>query len=364
MGIFVEKGDLVTKNIFLVIPSLNPDEKLGKTIKSMLEAGFGAIIVVDDGSDAEHKAYFPTGNNSITLLTHEENRGKGAALKTAFKYIKENFPDVYGVVTADGDGQHTPEDALRCAEAIEDKREIVLGCRDFSGPDVPKRSKFGNKTTSFIFGALCGKAISDTQTGLRGFPGCLLDYLCNISGDRFEYETNMLLKCIGDGVGIKEIKIETVYIVENATSHFRPIRDSIRVYRFLVNYVLSSLFSFLADISLFYIVSRLLSKSAILPAVYIPAAATVFARIASSSLNYYINKTKVFENKGKIRNTIFKYYTLAAAQMLLSAGIVTLLSYLFGAHSLGSTVIKMFVDTFIFLLSFRIQKLWVFKGEE
>lgn len=364
MGIFVEKGDLVTKNIFLVIPSLNPDEKLGKTIKSMLEAGFGGIIVVDDGSDAEHKAYFPTENNSITLLTHEVNRGKGAALKTAFKYIKENFPDVYGVVTADGDGQHTPEDALRCAEAIEDKREIVLGCRDFSGPDVPKRSKFGNKTTSFIFRFLCGKAISDTQTGLRGFPGCLLDYLCTVSGDRFEYETNMLLKCISDGVAIKEIKIETVYIEENATSHFRPVRDSIRVYRFLVNYILSSFVSFLADISLFYILSRLFAKSAILPAVYIPAAATFLARAASSSLNYYINKTKVFENKGKIRNTVFKYYTLAAAQMLLSAGIVTLLSYLFGAHSLGSTVIKIFTDTFIFLLSFRIQKLWVFKGEK
>lgn len=354
----------MTKNIFLVIPSLNPDEKLGRTIKSMLEAGFESIIVVDDGSDEDHKAFFPAENNNIVLLTHKVNRGKGAALKTAFRYIRENFPDTYGVVTADGDGQHTPEDVLRCAEAIENKREIVLGCRDFSGPDVPKRSRFGNRTTSFIFKTLCGKAISDTQTGLRGFPASLLEYLCTVSGDRFEYETNMLLKCIGDGIDIKEIEIKTVYIEENATSHFRPVRDSIRVYRFLVNYIFSSLVSFLADISLFYIFSRLFAKSDILSSVYIPAAATVLARVVSSSLNYYINKTKVFENKGSIGKTIFKYYTLAAAQMLLSAGIVTLLSYLFGAYSLGSTVIKIFVDTFIFFLSFRIQKLWVFKGEK
>ena len=364
MGIFVEKGDVVQKNIFLVIPSLNPDEKLGKTIKSMLEAGFNDIIVVDDGSDSEHKQFFPTENNNITLLTHEVNRGKGAALKTAFRYIKENFPDVYGVVTADGDGQHSPEDVLRCAEEIGDKREVVLGCRDFSGPDVPKRSRFGNRTTTFIFKSLCGKAISDTQTGLRGFPACLLDYLCEISGDRFEYETNMLLKFIGDGVDIKEIKIKTVYIEENKTSHFRPVRDSIRVYRFLVNYIISSLASFLADISLFAAFSFLFEKTAALKAVYIPVVATILARIVSATLNYYINKTKVFENKGKIKNTIFKYYSLAIMQMGLSAGIVTLLSYLFGAHSLGSTVIKMFVDTFIFLLSFRIQKLWVFKGDK
>ncbi|MBO4734302.1 MAG: glycosyltransferase family 2 protein, partial [Clostridia bacterium] len=175
----------MTKNIFLVIPSLNPDEKLGKTIKSMIDAGFNDIIVVDDGSDENHKQFFPTANNNITLLTHEVNRGKGAALKTAFSYIKENFPEAYGVVTADGDGQHAPEDVVRCAGEISDKREIVLGCRDFSGPDVPRRSRFGNRTTSFIFKTLCGKAISDTQTGLRGFPAALLDYLCGISGDRF-----------------------------------------------------------------------------------------------------------------------------------------------------------------------------------
>ena len=353
----------MAKRIFLVIPSLNPDEKLAKTIKSMIEAGFNDIIVVDDGSDEAHKQFFPTANNNITLLTHEVNRGKGAALKTAFKYISENYPDAFGVVTADGDGQHAPADVLRCAEMIDDKRQIVLGCRDFSGPDVPPRSRFGNRTTTFIFKTLCGKAISDTQTGLRGFPACLLGYLCNINGDRFEYETNMLLKFIGDDIAIKEIKIETVYIEDNATSHFRPIRDSIRVYRFLFNYVLSSLFSFLVDIICFYVFSRILGFAGIVGSVYIPAVATVLARVISSTVNYYINKTKVFENKGKVKNTIFKYYSLAILQMGLSAGIVTGLTYLFGAQSLGSSVIKMFVDTFIFLLSFRIQKLWVFKGE-
>ena len=350
------------KNVFLVIPSLNPDEKLGKTVKGMIDAGFENVLIVDDGSDEQHKKFFPAGNNSITVLTHEVNKGKGAALKTALKYIKENYPDIMGVVTADGDGQHTPKDVLACAKAITDKKEIVLGCRDFSGREVPVRSKFGNKTTSLIFKALCGKAISDTQTGLRGFPVSLLDYLCDISGDRFEYETNMLLKCISDDVEIKEIKIETVYLEDNATSHFRPIIDSVRIYRFLINYILSSFASFIADITLFYIFSVLFRSFSIFPLLIIPTAATVCARAISSALNYYINKTKVFDNKGKMSNTILKYYALAIPQMLVSAGAVTFLTYIFSAGSSASSIIKAVVDTVIFFVSFRIQKLWVFKG--
>ena len=350
-------------NVFLIIPSLNPDEKLAKTVKGMLEAGFQNIIIVDDGSDEEHKQYFPSGNNSITVLTHNVNKGKGAALKTAFKYVLDNFPDADGVVTADGDGQHTPSDVVACAEAIEDNRQIVLGCRDFTGDDVPKRSRFGNHITSFVFKTLCGKAISDTQTGLRAFPKVLLNYLCDINGDRFEYETNMLLKCISDDIDIKEIKIETVYLDDNETSHFRPFRDSVRIYKFLINYILSSLASFLTDIVFFYIFSRIFHAIPIVSLVLIPAVATACARVVSSAVNYYINKTKVFDNKGSVKKTILRYYALAVPQMLISAGLVTLLSYLFGAASFGSSIIKVFVDTFIFFLSFRIQKSWVFKGD-
>ncbi|MBO4468682.1 MAG: bifunctional glycosyltransferase family 2/GtrA family protein, partial [Clostridia bacterium] len=339
-------------------------EQLAKTVKGMLDIGFESIVLVDDGSDAEHKANFPAESNSVTVLTHEVNKGKGAALKTAFAYINENFPDAFGVVTADGDGQHTPQDVLRCAEAIEDKRQIILGCRDFSGEDVPGKSRFGNKTTSFIFKTLCGKAISDTQTGLRGFPGCLLSYLCDISGDRFEYETNMLLRCISDRVDIKEIKIETVYLDSNKATHFRPIRDSIRIYKFLINYILSSFISFVADISLFYVFSRLFSRLFADSSPMIPIVATVCARAISSGINYYINRTKVFESKQQVKKTLLKYYALAIPQMLVSAGAVTLLTVIFGAHSFGSSIIKIFVDTVIFLVSFRIQKSWVFKGEK
>lgn len=344
-------------NIYIIIPSLNPDNKLKKTVEGMLNTGFSHILLVDDGSDSEHKKYFPEENESITVLTHKTNLGKGAALKTAFNYILDNVPDACGVITVDGDGQHTPEDTLKCADELEKKNgAVILGCRDFSGKDVPKRSRFGNKTTSFVFKLLCGISVSDTQTGLRAFPRSVLSELIKIKGERFEYETNMLLVLSRKGISFKEVKISTVYLEENASSHFRPIRDSIRIYHFILSFFMSSAISTVIDIVLFYILSRILSDALGTATVL---AATVLARAVSSFTNYIINKQKVF-NSEKIENSVLKYYALAIPQMLVSALIVTILKSIFTAGSFVSTIIKMIVDTVLFFISYRIQNCWVF----
>ena len=344
-------------NIYIIIPSLNPDIKLKKTVEGMLNTGFSHILLVDDGSDSEHKKYFPEENESITVLTHKTNLGKGAALKTAFNYILDNVPDACGVITVDGDGQHTPEDTLKCADELEKKNgAVILGCRDFSGKDVPKRSRFGNKTTSFVFKLLCGISVSDTQTGLRAFPRSVLSELIKIKGERFEYETNMLLVLSRKGISFKEVKISTVYLEENASSHFRPIRDSIRIYHFILSFFMSSAISTVIDIVLLYILSRILSDALGTATVL---AATVLARAVSSFTNYIINKQKVF-NSEKIENSVLKYYALAIPQMLVSALIVTILKSIFTAGSFVSTIIKMIVDTVLFFISYRIQNCWVF----
>lgn len=344
-------------NIYIIIPSLNPDNKLKKTVEGMLNTGFSHILLVDDGSDSEHKKYFPEENESITVLTHKTNLGKGAALKTAFNYILDNVPDACGVITVDGDGQHTPEDTLKCADELEKKNgAVILGCRDFSGKDVPKRRRFGNKTTSFVFKLLCGISVSDTQTGLRAFPRSVLSELIKIKGERFEYETNMLLVLSRKGISFKEVKISTVYLEENASSHFRPIRDSIRIYHFILSFFMSSAISTVIDIVLFYILSRILSDALGTATVL---AATVLARAVSSFTNYIINKQKVF-NSEKIENSVLKYYALAIPQMLVSALIVTILKSIFTAGSFVSTIIKMIVDTVLFFISYRIQNCWVF----
>lgn len=349
------------ENIIIVIPSLNPDEKLGMTVSGLKQAGFENILVINDGSDKEHLAFFPK-EDEVILLHHRRNRGKGAALKSAFKYIKNNLPEMMGIITVDGDGQHKPEDVKKCAEALDvNKKTAVLGCRDFSLPQVPARSRFGNKTTSLVFRLLCGMKISDTQTGLRAFSRKLLPLLCSIEGERFEYETNMLLKFKSNDIEFSEVKIETVYIEENRTSHFHAIKDSIRVYKFILAFALSSAISFLADISLFYLLAKILGDVLGGAAELV---ATVGARIISSFINFSINKNKVFSNKAPFFKTLLKYYALALPQMAASALLVTTLTLLFGAHAEGATVIKIIVDAILFLLSYRIQQNWVFADKK
>ena len=348
----------MSNNIYVIIPSLNPDEKLKKTVSGMLEAGFERIIIVNDGSDKEHIDNFPHSSENITVIHRRQNHGKGAALKVAFRHILRNCPDAAGVVTVDGDGQHSPSDAAACAEALAGiGKGAVLGCRDFSGEDVPRRSRMGNHMTSWVFKVLCGMKISDTQTGLRAFPVSLLPLLLSVKGDRFEYETNMLLKFRQCGVEIREVPIETVYIEENATSHFRPIQDSLRIYRFILVYILSSAVSFIADLSVFYLVLKLLGG---VLGKWAELGATAAARAISSIINYNINRTKVFNADSKSRGKLWRYYALAIPQMFVSAGLVTLISHSLKAAPFLATVIKLIVDTVIFFVNYRIQQTWVF----
>ena len=349
------------EDIMIVIPSLNPDEKLKATISGIKAAGFNNILVVNDGSSKDNLPYFPS-EDEVILLTHRQNRGKGAALKTAFRYINHNLPNISGVITADGDGQHTPEDIVNCAKALDtNANEVILGCRDFLDPQVPPRSRFGNRTTSLVFKLLCGMNISDTQTGLRAFPRKLFGLLCTIEGERFEYETNMLLKFKQHGIALKEVKIQTVYIDENHTSHFHAIRDSIRVYRFILSFLLSSVISSVADISIFYLIAKL--AGAMLGGAT-ELVATVGARTISSLINFGINKKKVFTNKSALLPTLLKYYALALLQMLASAGLVTLFSSLLSANAEGASAIKLVVDTLLFFISYRIQQNWVFSEKK
>jgi glycosyltransferase involved in cell wall biosynthesis len=125
--------------VSIVIPSLDPDEKLLAVVDGLLATGFDDIILVNDGSKPENLAYFETAaaNSQVTVLHHPVNLGKGAALKTAFAWFLENRAERVGVVTADGDNQHHPEDIKACAQHLCDTGNFTLGVRDFSLPHVP-----------------------------------------------------------------------------------------------------------------------------------------------------------------------------------------------------------------------------------
>ena len=359
--------------ISVVLPSLDPDEKLHRVIDGLLEYGFTDIILVNDGSKEENLHYFYDEANAhpqIHLLHHEVNRGKGAALKTAFTWFLENRPEGLGVVTVDGDDQHHPEDTRACVEHMLQTGHLTLGCRDFTLDHVPARSRFGNHTTSLVFKIFCGMTISDTQTGLRAIPRDDLVILNGVYGDRFEYETNMLLALKEHGIPFDEVKIRTVYIEENKSSHFRAIRDSWRIYKLILahffRYTVSSIVSFVVDAGLVYVLTRVLA--ALLTAVpalnFLP---TAIARVVSSLLNFFMNKKLVFRADTDTGRSMLRYYALAIpqllAQTLIEMGIFSLFA-IPPEQAFLRTAIHILVMTVLFIVSFTVQQRWVFAPDK
>ncbi len=359
-------------NISVVLPSLDPDEKLSAVVDGLLSQGFSQIILVNDGSKPENLHFFldlAAQHPEIHLLHHDVNRGKGAALKTAFTWFLANCPQGVGVVTVDGDNQHHPEDTRACCEQMLSTGHIVLGCRDFTLPHVPPRSRFGNHTTSLIFKIFVGMTVSDTQTGLRAIPRAQLEILNTVAGDRFEYETNMLLAMHDNAMAYDEVKIRTVYIEENKSSHFRVIHDSWRIYRLILGhffrYAASSLVCAAVDTVMFSLLSALLRGG--MDGFGLTAACTVGARVVSSLLNFFLNKHLVFRSSGSTSQAMGRYYLLAvvvlAAQTLLDQGFYWLL-HISSAHVGLRTVVHILVMTGLYIVSYMAQQRWVFAPQK
>src|SRR5665648_22329 len=179
----------------VIIPAFNPDEKLIDLVEKLTKMEF-QIIAVNDGSGQEYWHIFDTikARYQCDLCNHSENMGKGAALKTGIQYADVNYPECSGYITADADGQHSPEDMLSVANSLEMNPDgLVLGTRNFSKNGIPLKSICGNRITSLVFFLSTGKKCRDTQTGLRGIPRKFTELSLSISGDKYEYEMNMLL---------------------------------------------------------------------------------------------------------------------------------------------------------------------------
>ena len=353
--------------ISVILPSLDPDEKLNAVIDGLLEYGFSDIILVNDGSKPENLHYFTDAAQAhpeIHVLTHEVNRGKGAGLKTAFNYVLENRPDTLGVVTVDGDNQHHPEDTRACCEHMLQTGRITLGCRDFSLPHVPPRSRFGNKTTSAVFKLFCGITLSDTQTGLRAFPRDTLELMAQVGGDRFEYETNVLLAMKTNGLPFDEVKIRTVYIAENKSSHFHWLKDSWRIYKLILahffRYTLSSLFCAGVDVGMFALFDHLLASSEAAVHDTVPY---VLARVISSLLNFFINQRVVFQSRESTGKALLRYYAVAVPQLLVQMGLTNGVFWLLHVGSNAGWLRSLWyiiVMTVLYFISYAIQQRWVF----
>ena len=218
-----------------IIPSLDPDDKLIKLVNDLIENNFKRIIIVDDGSPDKTIFNKLDEKDEVVLLTHKVNKGKGAALKTAFSYYKDNLMNKYkGVVCVDSDGQHSISDTINIGNVMIKENKFVLGTRLFNTKATPLRNKTGNRITSNMFHKLYGVYLKDTQTGLRAIPNRLIDFHLNVEGERFEYEMNVLIDLVKNNEEIIEENIKTIYLKNsNRRSHFKVVRDSYRIYKIL-----------------------------------------------------------------------------------------------------------------------------------
>lgn len=345
------------KDIVIIIPAYQPHEQIMKDFLSTLKKEFTNIVIVDDGSGKKHASFFEKlEKEGYTVLRHYMNYGKGRAIKTAFNYCLNEYSNLIGVITADCDGQHSVKDIKKCAEKLKEEKEtLVIGTRNFNEKQVPLRSRFGNKLTRTMFNLFVGIKITDTQSGLRAFGKKAIEKFLTVNGERFEYETNMLIKCKEEDIKISEVPIDTIYINNNELSHFNPIKDSIMIYKLFIKYIIVALSSFLIDIGLFTIFMQFLPdvKLGIITSIVM---ATILARIVSSTYNFLVNKKIVFK-KAK-EKVLRKYYFLVIVQMFISAFLV---SNLFNILGINSTILKIVVDIIIFIINFYIQREWVFK---
>lgn len=338
--------------MIVVIPAYEPDEKLLRVVAELKRDTDYTIVVVNDGSSEAAEPVFAALPEGVTLLRHAQNRGKGRALKTAYEYIAAHFPQSEGIVTVDADGQHLPADVVRVSEDWEAHPEaLVLGSRRFTGT-VPWRSRAGNAITRVVFRLSTGVSVYDTQTGLRAFAVSSIPMMLEMRGERYEYEINVLLYATRQHMPIREVTIETVYIADNASSHFHPMRDSWRIYKMILLFAASSLLAAAVDYVLVLSLSALFAKQAqgLLWSV-------VLARVISSFLNYMLNRKLVFEDCS--RRSVFRYYLVAAGIMAANYGLLSLIS---GVMPLA--LAKLLVELALYPLSFYLQRRFVFaRGE-
>ena len=320
------------------------------------------MVIVDDGSGESYRSIFDEAKRFInghgTVISYEDNRGKGFALKTGFKYVLENLPNAIGVVTADSDGQHNPASIDRVYKALLSEPEsLILGIREFDKNSVPWKSYWGNTITAKVMNLITGIYISDTQSGLRGIPRAFMTELLTLKENRYDFEMKMLIETYGK-YPIREISVETIYdSKDNHKTHFNPFIDSIKIYATIgkkfFKFIISSLSSCVLDLSLFSLFIKLLPE-----ATFCVALSTILARVISASYNYVINYLIVFNSTKKKALSAVKYLSLAITIMLLSAALTT-----FGATFftfVPKLLIKVVVDFILFLLSFYIQRKYVF----
>jgi len=347
-------GLRVKAGVALLIPAFRPGRGLVDLVKSFREAvndlEWDGIVVVDDGSGSEYAHIFLelSALDGVQVIPHAVNLGKGAALKAGMNFILCAFPNICGVVTADADGQHDPLDVARVRDRfLQNPGSLVLGVRTF-GRAVPFRSRIGNQITRRVTSAVLGQRLGDTQTGLRAIPAHLVAGLLRVPAAGYEFESEMLVAVKHLCVPVTEQPIRTIYEPDNPSSHFQPLRDSIRIYSVLLRFSFISILTAVLDNAVFFMLWRGTGNIGLSQA---------GARAVAVLFNYSVVRRKVFLSEEKHRLLLPRYLLVVLANGLISYLGIWLLT---GMTSAGVVPAKILAEAALFLANFILQRDFVF----
>lgn len=343
----------------LLIPIYEPTEKVLPFLKQFQKEDFDAFLVVDDGSGEKYRSIFDSVQEQTVfpVLSYEDNKGKGHALKEGIRSLLKDYPDLDTIVTADGDGQHLRKDILRVAEKTKEfPSAVILGVRDFA--NAPAKSASGNKWSARYFYIATHRKVSDCQTGLRALPKESFDMALHAYGERFDYEMNFLLPASRE-YGVKEVTIETIYEDGNQGTHFRPVADSLLIMRTPIAYILVGVTSFLIDVLAFYLFEKYVFQNAASDALQL-LYCNLCARAISFPYNFILLDTLVFHHKMIFHNSFYKYLVLALTSVFTAYG----LTYLFSRYWPALTPIKIIVSIFLGIVIYFINLMITFANRK
>ena len=343
---------------YAVVCAYRPAAALVELVRALHAAPeLAGVIVVDDGSGPAHAPVFAAVQAfpRVEVLRHAVNLGKGAALKTGLNRAAASDPGCL-VVTADADGQHLPADVLRIAAfAVGCPDALVLGARAFNG-ETPWKSRIGNGLTRRTLRAVVGLSLRDTQTGLRAIPASLVPHLLRLPSRGYEFELDMLMLCRQLGFPVVETTIETVYLEGNATSHFDPLLDSLRIYVTLLRVVGISLRVALVDLAAFLVLFAALAPR--LGSVGALLCSQAAARLIAGLEDYTAVRRVLFLPRLENARVLPRYLALGAVSAAASAALI-----LAGARlGLSVPAAKALAEGLLFVPAYVVQRDRVFRG--
>jgi glycosyltransferase involved in cell wall biosynthesis len=210
-----------------VIPAYNEATRIRPVIENVIRQGIPAVVIDDGSGDETSEVATDAG---ATVIRHPGNRGKGEALKTAFRYAVER--NLEAIVTLDGDGQHDPAEIPRLvAEAERKAADIVVGCRMDDVASMPLIRKGTNLLTSAILSRLAHARIRDSQSGFRLIRTRVLRAV-NLVSQNYDLESEILVRAARKGFRIAEVPVRTIYA--GSPSSIRPGIDAVRFVRLVL----------------------------------------------------------------------------------------------------------------------------------